>query len=417
MNIYAWVVLAALLGELVLSVVTSLLNVRAMSPTVPGEFRTTYDDETYARAQAYTRTRTRFVLVHEAVSLTALLLFWQLGGFGWLDRVCRAAGLDLVPTGLLFIGTLVVGSTAVGLPFQIYSTFVIEERFGFNRTTGRTFVLDRLKGLALGAGLGGGLLAAVLFFFSWAGPAAWLWCWGAVTGFMLTAQFVAPTWIMPLFNTFSRLDSGELKEALLTYARSTGFPLDGISVIDGSRRSAKANAFFTGFGNRKRIALFDTLIEKQTTPELVAIVAHEVGHYKRRHILKGLALSLAHTAALFWLLSLFLDRPGLFDAFAVAEPSVHAGLVFFGLLFTPIELVLSVLVNSFSRRYEFEADAFAADTTGSAEPLVTALKKLSADSLSNLTPHPLQVVLHHSHPPVLQRIAALRALKVGQGLA
>ena len=413
MNMYAWIVLVALLGELALSIVTSLLNIRAMSPTVPDEFRSSYDDETYARSQVYTRTRTRFGLVHDAVSLAALLLFWQLGGFGWLDRLCRGAGLGPVPTGLLFVGALVVGSTALGLPFRSYSTFVIEERFGFNRTTGRTFVLDRAKRLALGAVLGGAVLGAVLFFFEWAGPLAWLWCWGAVTIFMLTAQFVAPTWIMPLFNTFSPLDSGELKDALIDYARSTEFPLDGISVIDGSRRSAKANAFFTGFGSRKRIALFDTLIEKQTTPELVAIVAHEVGHYKRRHILKGLALSFAHTGALFWLLSLFLDQQGLFDAFSVSEPSVHAGLVFFGLMFTPIELVLSVLVNRLSRRYEFEADAFAADTTGSAEPMIAALKKLSADSLSNLTPHPLQVFLHHSHPPVLERITALRALRTG----
>ena len=411
MNIYAWIVLIALIGEFALSVVTSLLNIRAMHPTVPDEFRPAYDDETYARSQTYTRTRTWFGLGHEAFSLTVLLVFWQLGGFGWLDRVCRGAGVGPIPTGLLFIGALVVGSTALGLPFRIYSTFVIEERFGFNRTTGRTFVLDLLKGLALGAVLGGALLGAVLFFFGWAGPLAWLWCWGAVTMFMLTAQFLAPTVIMPLFNTFSPLGSGELRDALLDYARSTRFPLDGIWVIDGSRRSAKANAFFTGFGSRKRIALFDTLIEKQTTPELVAIVAHEVGHYKRRHIVKGLALSLAHTGVLFWLLSVFLDRPGLFDAFGVADPSAYAGLVFFGLLFTPIDLVLSVLVNAFSRRYEFEADAFAADTTGSGEPLVTALKKLSADSLSNLTPHPLQVFLHHAHPPVLQRITALRALE------
>ena len=374
MNIFAWIVLVALLGEL---------------------------------------TRTLFGLVHDLVSLTTLLGFWQLGGFGWLDRLSRGAELGPIPTGLLFVGALVVGSTALGLPFQLYSTFVIEERFGFNRTTGRTFVLERVKGLALGVVLGGGLLAAVLFFFEWAGPLAWLWCWGAVTVFALTAQFVAPTWIMPLFNRFNPLDGGDLKDALLDYARSAEFPLDGIWVIDGSRRSAKANAFFTGFGSRKRIALFDTLIEKQTTPELVAIVAHEVGHYKRRHILKGMALSVAHTGALFWLLSLFLDQQGLFDAFSVSEPSVHAGLVFFGLIFTPIELVLSVLVNLMSRRYEFEADAFAADTTGSAEPMITALKKLSADSLANLTPHPLQVFLHHSHPPVLQRITALRALNVG----
>ena len=413
MNTYAWIVLVALLGEFALSMLTSLLNIRAMGPTVPDEFRSVYDDETYARWQDYTRARTRFDLLHSACSLAVLLLFWQLGGFGWLDRVCRGVGLGPVPTGLLFVGALVVGSTALGLPFRIYSTFVIEARFGFNRTTARTFVFDLLKGLVLGSVLGGSLLALVLFFFGWAGPLAWLWCWGAATAFMLTAQFVAPTWIMPLFNTFSRLDSGELKDALLEYARATRFPLDGVFVIDGSRRSAKANAFFTGFGSRKRIALFDTLIEKQTTPELVAIVAHEVGHYKRRHILKGLTLSLAHTGALFWLLSLFLDRPSLFDAFAVSEPSVHAGLVFFGLLFTPIELVLSVLVHQFSRTYEYEADAFAADTTGSAEPLIASLKKLSADNLSNLTPHPMHVFLHHSHPPVLERITALRALETG----
>jgi STE24 endopeptidase len=413
MNTYALIVLVALLGEFVLSVVTSLLNVSAMSPSVPDEFRSVNDDETYARSQQYTRTRTRFGLVHEAFTLATLLLFWLLGGFGWLDEVCRGVGLGPVPTGLLFVGALVVGSTALGLPFRAYFTFVIEERFGFNRTTSRTFVLDLVKGLALGAVLGGALLALVLFFFDWAGSLAWLWCWGAATAFMLTAQFLAPTWIMPLFNTFSPLDGGELKDALLDYARSARFPLDGVFVIDGSRRSAKANAFFTGFGRHKRIALFDTLIEKQTTPELVAIVAHEVGHYKRRHILKNLVLGLAHTGALLWLLSLFLDRQGLFDAFAVSEPSVHAGLVFFGLLFAPIELVLSVLVNLFSRRYEFEADAFAADTTGNGEPLITALKKLSTDSLANLTPHPLHVFLHHSHPPVLERITALRSRQAG----
>jgi STE24 endopeptidase len=411
MNIYAWIVIVALLGELTLSVVSSLLNIRSMRPTVPDEFKAVYDEATYARSQAYTRARSRFGLMQDAASLTALLLFWRFGGFGWLDRLCREFALGLVPTGLLFIGALVVGSTAIGLPFRIYSTFVIEEQFGFNRTTARTFSLDLLKGLVLGALLGGVLLASVLFFFAWMGPLAWLWCWGAVTVFSLTAQFVAPTWIMPLFNTFSPLDDGELKDALLAYGRATRFPLDGIFVVDGSRRSAKANAFFTGFGSRKRIALFDTLVKQQTTAELVAVVAHEVGHHKRRHIVKNLVLSLAQTGAMFWLLSVFLSQQGLFDAFGVTEPSVHAGLVFFGLLFTPIELALSLVTNLFSRKYEFEADAFAANTTGSAEPLISALKKLSADSLSNLTPHPLQVWLHHSHPPALERVTALRALK------
>ena len=410
MNTYAWIVLIALAGEHLLAVATSVLNVRAMRATVPDEFREVYDQETYARSQTYTRARTWFGLVHGTTSLGALLAFWGAGGFGWLDALCRGVGWGPVPTGLLFVAALLVGSTLLGLPFRIYSTFVIEERFGFNRTSLATFVLDLAKGLALGALLGGSLLALVLAFFEWAGPAAWVWCWVATAVFMLTAQFVAPTWIMPLFNTFSPLDQAELKEALVGYARSVHFPLHGIFVVDGSRRSAKANAFFTGFGKRKRIGLFDTLIAQHTTPELVAVVAHEVGHYKRRHIVKGLALSLAHTGVLFLLLSLFLEQRGLFEAFGVAEPSVHAGLVFFGLLFTPVELLLSLVANRVSRIHEFEADAFAARTTGGAAALVSALKKLSADSLSNLTPHPLQVFLHHSHPPVLQRIAALRTL-------
>jgi STE24 endopeptidase len=410
MNVYAWIVLVALVGEFVLSVVTSVLNVRAMSPTVPDEFRSTYDDDAYARSQTYTRTQSWFGLVQGLVSLTTLLAFWRFGGFGWLDASCRAFGFGPVPTGLLFVGALLVGSTVLGLPFRLYATFVIEERFGFNRTTPRTFALDLVKGLALGAVLGGTLLALLLFLFDSTGPVAWIWCWAVTTAFTLAAQFLAPTWIMPLFNTFSPLEKTELKEALVDYARSTHFPLDDIFVVDGSRRSAKANAFFTGFGSRKRIGLFDTLIARHTTPELVAVVAHEVGHYQRGHMLKGLALGVAHTGALFWLLSRFLEQPGLFRAFAVSEPSVYAGMVFFGLLFTPIDLVLSIVVNLFSRKHEFEADAFAAETTGTVEPMVTALTKLSADSLSNLTPHPLQVFLHHSHPSVLRRIAALRAL-------
>ena len=411
MNIYALVVLLALLAEYLLSAISSLLNIRAMSPAVPEEFRAIYDNDRYARSQSYTRARTRFGMVQSSVSLVALLLFWGVGGFSWLDDWCRGLGWGPIRTGLAFIGLLAAASTVLGLPFRIYSTYVIEERFGFNRTTPRTFVLDLVRGLLLSATLGGGLLAVILLVFERSGPTAWIWGWGTVASFALVAQFVAPTWIMPLFNTFTPLADGELKDALTAYARSARFPLNGILVIDGSRRSAKANAFFTGFGSRKRIALFDTLIAQQTTPELVAVVAHEVGHYRRGHIVKNLAFSLAHTGVLFWLLSLCLERQGLFDAFAVAEPSVHAGLVFFGLLFTPIELVLSIIVHLFLRRYEFEADAFAATTTGSAEPLITALKKLSAESLANLTPHGLEVFLHHSHPPVLRRIAALRSIE------
>ena len=414
MNTYAFIVLVALASEYILSIVTSLLNIQAMNPRVPHEFRSVYDEDTYRQSQVYTRARTRFGLIQSTLSLTVLLFFWQIGGFEWLDRVARELAAGPVATGLVFVGTLVAGSTALGLPFRIYSTFVIEERFGFNRTTAATFTLDLVKGLLLGGLLGATLLSIVLFLFELTGSWAWLWCWGATTIFLLLAQFIAPTWIMPLFNTFTPLGTGELKDALIAYSQAARFPLEGVFVIDGSRRSAKANAFFTGFGKHKRIALFDTLIAKQTTAELVAVVAHEVGHYRRGHILRNLVFGIAHTGVLFWVLSLCLKQQGLFEAFGVAEPSVHAGLVFFSLLFTPVELVLSVLVHRFSRQYEFEADAFAAETTGSAEPLVSALKKLSADNLSNLTPHPLEVYLHHSHPPVLQRIDALRALRVAE---
>ena len=409
MNTYAVIILVALVGEFLLSLAASLLNVRAMSPEVPEEFREVYDPDRYSKAQEYMRVRTRFGLVQGTLRLALLLAFWRVGGFGWLDDVVRAQGWGPIGSGLVFIAGLMTASMVIGLPFRLYSTFVIEERFGFNRTTMTTFWVDRVKGLALAVVLGGALLAAILFFFERAGGTAWLWCWGVATTFTLVTQFIAPTWIMPLFNKFSPLGDGDLRDAILGYARSVAFPLDGIFVIDGSRRSSKANAFFTGFGRYKRIALFDTLIDQQTVDELVAVVAHEVGHYKRRHILERLVLATAHTGAMFWLLSFFLEQSGLFTAFGT-EPSVYAGLVFFGLLFTPIELILSIVVQARSRQNEFEADEFAVQTTGSSGPLVSALKKLSVETLSNLTPHPLTVVLGHSHPPLLRRIAAMRAV-------
>lgn len=409
MNAYALLVLAALVFEYGLHLVADLLNLRGLRPEPPEGFEDVYDAERYRRSQEYTRARTRFALVPATFDLVVLLAFWFAGGFGWLDRAVRGLGYGPILTGLVFIGALMLAKSLLGLPFQAYATFVIEERFGFNKTTPKTFWADRAKGLALALVLGAPLLAAILWFFERTGGLAWLWCWSLTTAFTVVLQFVAPTWIMPLFNKFQPLEEGELREAVLAYAQRVGFPLQGLYVIDGSRRSSKANAFFTGFGSKKRVALFDTLIEKHDTDELVAIVAHEIGHFKRGHILKGTLLGILQTGLVFFLLSRFLDNQGLFDAFGVAQTSVHAGLVFFGLLWAPIDLVLSFLVQAFSRKNEFEADAFARETTGQPETLVTALKRLSADSLSNLTPHPLYVLLHYSHPPLVQRVAALRS--------
>jgi STE24 endopeptidase len=411
MNAYAILILAALLLEHVLHVVGDLLELRALSPELPSEFEDVHDREAYRRSQDYTRARTRFGFVVSAANLLVLLGFWFAGGFGWLDETVRGLGLGPIPTGLLFIGGLVLGRSILFLPFSLWSTFRIEERFGFNRTGARTFWLDRLKVLLLAVLLGGPLLAAILWFFGRSGGLGWLYAWLTVSGFTLVVQFVAPAWIMPLFHRFKPLEDGELRAKLLAYARSVAFPLDDVYVIDGSRRSTKSNAFFTGFGRHKRVALYDTLIERHSTSELLAVVAHEIGHYKRRHILQGLVVSIAHTGVLFALLGFFLDRVGLFEAFGVTQPSVHAGLVFFGLLYTPVELVLDIGISALSRRNEFQADEFAARTTANGEALVTALKKLSADNLSNLTPHPFQVALGHSHPPVLHRIEALRRVE------
>jgi STE24 endopeptidase len=408
MNGYGYLILAALLAQNALALAADLLNLRALRPELPAGFEDVYDAERYARSQEYTRARTRFSFWPQAFDLALLLGFWFAGGFAWLDGWTRALALGPIPTGLVFIGALSLAKTVVDLPFRYYSTFVIEERFGFNKTTRATFWADTAKGLGLALALGAPLLAAILWFFESAGSGAWLLCWGATALFSLFVQFIAPTWIFPLFNEFEPLEEGELRAAVLAYARKVAFPLEGLFVIDGSRRSTKANAFFTGFGKRKRVALFDTLIAKHPPEELVAVVAHEIGHYKKGHVLKGLALSILQAGVVFYLLSLFLERDGLFAAFGVEERSVHAGLVFFALLYAPLELVLSLAMQAFSRRNEYEADAWARETTGGAERLVSALKRLSADGLANLTPHPLYVALHHTHPPLVERVRALR---------
>ena len=414
MNTFAIVILVALVGEYLLGAVSGLLSARSFSPAVPAEFAGVFDDEKYARARRYTATRTRFGLLRGGFDLAVVLAFWFAGGFAWLDGVVRGLGQGPVVTGLAYIGALVIASTLLGLPFRAWSTFVIEARYGFNRTTPGTFAADLLKGLGphrrprrAAAGrhprvlrVGGAPgVAVVLDRGDRVHPRA------AVHRPDLdhaAVQHLHPPRRRRAPRRHHRL-----------YARSAKFPLGGIFVVDGSRRSSKANAFFTGFGKHKRIGLFDTLVDQYTVPELVAVVAHEIGHYKKRHVWLQMALSIGHLGAMLWVLSIFLGQEGLFAAFYVSEPSVYAGLLFFSLLFTPVELVLSVLMHVFSRRHEFEADRFAAETTGGGAPLVSALKKLSADNLNNLTPHPLDVFLHYSHPPVLRRIDALQRPAAG----
>ena len=408
MNVYGVVVLVTLLLDFLLGLVASTLNLRAMSDAPPEDLAHVYDAEDYRKSQAYTRTRTRFGRLSGLFDLAVLLTFWALDGFDLLDQAVRGLGFGPIATGLLFIGAISLGGSLLSLPFSLYSTFVIEERFGFNRTTPKTFVLDLIKNLALSVLLGAPILALVLYFFESAGAWAWIACWLVVVAFSLVFVYIYPTWIMPLFNRFEPLEEGSLRDALASYAESVGFGLSGIFVVDGSRRSSHGNAFFTGLGRNKRIGFYDTLLEKHSEEELVSILAHEVGHYKKRHVFEGLALSVVHTGLLFFLLSIFLGHEGLFEAFGMTETSVYAGLLFFGLLFAPIDLLISIAFHSRMRHNEFEADQFATETAPAPLAMVSALEKLSKDNLTNLTPHPFYVWLRHSHPPVAQRIRAIR---------
>ncbi|MFO7798437.1 MAG: M48 family metallopeptidase [Rhodohalobacter sp.] len=410
MNIFTIIILAAILVDYVLGITSNLLNLKALDKSLPDEFEDVYDKETYEKSQEYTKVRTKFGFLTGTVDVLILLGFWFAGGFNWLDQWARGFELGVIGTVLIFIGALVLGKMIISMPFGIYSTFVIEERFGFNKTTPGTYVMDRLKGLLLSVLIGAPLLAGIIAFFEYGGPWAWVYAWLAVTGFSLIMQYVAPTWIMPLFNKFEPLEEGELRQAIEEYAESVNFPLQGVYVMDGSKRSSKSNAFFTGFGKNKRIALFDTLIEKHTTEELVAVLAHEIGHYKKKHIIKNMGISVLQTGIMFALLSIFLQVPALFDAFFMDQMSVYAGLLFFGLLYSPIETILGIGMQVLSRKHEYEADYFAATTTDNKQAMIDALKKLSKDNLSNLTPHPFYVFLNYSHPPVLQRIEAMRKI-------
>lgn len=408
MNIFAIIILATLAIDFTLNLVADFYNLKSLDKGLPDEFSDVYDEQTYNKSQRYTQVRTKFGILTSAFNLVVLLVFWFAGGFDWLDEIVRSWELGVIWTGLVYIGILLLARSILSLPFSIYSTFVIEEKFGFNKTTPKTFVLDLFKGLGLSILLGGPLLGGILVFFTFIDQYAWLYAWGAVTAFTLFVQFVAPTWIMPLFNKFEPLEEGDLRQKIRNYADKVNFALEGIYVMDGSKRSSKSNAFFTGFGKNKRIALYDTLIENHEEDELVAVLAHEIGHYKKKHIIKNMGISIAQTGIMFFLLSIFLNSEGLFDAFYMEQMSVYAGLIFFGMLYAPIDMIVSIFMQILSRKYEFEADEFAS-TTYQPKPMVAALKKLSKDNLSNLTPHPFYVFLNYSHPPVLERIKAIRA--------
>lgn len=411
MNPYLFFVLVFLIGFTLFNAWIQWLNLRAIHPEIPAEFADLYDADRYRKSQAYLRDSTRFDISSSLIKTAVSLGFILLGGFAWLHQTAVSGADSLIGQGLIFAGLLVLLSTGFGLPFQIYDTFVLEARYGFNKTTPKTFALDQVKGLVLAALIGAPIFAGVLWFFDSLGGNAWWISWLALSAVQLLLMFIAPVYILPLFNKFEPLPEGELRSQIHAYATRQGFQVQGLYQVDGSRRSSRANAYFTGFGKTRRIALFDTLIANHSTEELVAVLAHEVGHAKLGHIPKQLAGALLSSGMMFFLLNLFIGRPGMYEAFGLpgTDPlPIYAGFIFFGYLYSPIAAVLGIFTQILSRKFEFQADAFAATTTGSADPLIHALKKLTVDNLGNLTPHPWLVFLEYSHPPVLQRIAALR---------
>jgi len=417
-NPYLIFVLGLMLFSYLLDLIVETLNVKHIRPDIPHEYEGYYEAEKYAKSQDYLKTNTRFDLLSSSIMLPISIAFILLGGFPWVDGIARSAGFGLIGTGLLFTLILMGLQMLLSLPFSYYSTFVIEERFGFNKTTKATFVLDFIKGLLLSTILLVAILSAILWFFDTAGTNAWWICWIITTAFVGILTFLAPVVILPLFNKFEPLEEGDLKQAVQLYAEGQGYKIKGIFQVDGSKRSTKANAYFTGFGATRRIALFDTLINNHSVPELVNVLAHEIGHCKLNHIKKMMIVQLGTFGLMFYLLSIFMHREGMYAAFGMdygklagESHPIYAGLIFFQFLFAPINLFLGILLNKVSRKHEFEADAYAITTTGDSESMINALKKLTVDTLGNLYPHPMKVFLEYSHPPMLARIEAMRAVK------
>ncbi len=383
------------------------LNAKQYDDEIPSELQDVYDAEDYKKSQAYKKINHRFSNYTSTFSVLLTLGFFFVDGFKYVDDFARSFSENPISIALIFFGVIVLGSDILTTPLSYYKTFVIEEKFGFNKTTQKTFFLDKLKGLLMTAIVGGALLAIIIWFYDQTGTQFWLYAWGLVAVFTLFMNLFYSKLIVPLFNKQTPLEEGTLKLAIEKYAQKVGFTLDNIFVIDGSKRSTKANAYFSGFGKQKRITLYDTLINDLETDEIVAVLAHEVGHYKRKHIIYNFILSTVLTGFTLYILSLFINSPLLSASLGIDTPSFHIGLIAFGILYTPISVITGLFMNSLSRKFEYQADNFAKETFKK-EALISSLKKLSKNSLSNLTPHKAYVFMHYSHPTLLERIINLK---------
>ena len=401
-----YIILAIFIFEALTEFILEELNRKSWRSHVPDLLKDVYPDEKFQKQKEYRLVNYRFGLFSSVISIFVVLIVLWFEGFKWLDVLILQYNLPPLIHSLAFFAIAGLATILLSLPFSIYDTFVIEERFGFNTTTYKTFIADFFKSLALGAILGGIVLTLLFWFYSWAGTFFWLYAWAGLTVFSIIMGFFYTTLILPIFNKLTPLEEGELRNAIEEMSLKTGFPLKKLFVMDGSKRSTKSNAFFGGFGKNKRIVLYDTLIKELSTDEIVAVLAHEIGHYKMKHTVRGLILGIFQSGLMLFLLGWFINYPALSQALGVEQPSFHIGLLGFGLLYSPVSAVTGLWMTILSRQQEYQADAFAAKHANS-QALGSALKKISASSLDNPTPHPLYVFLNYSHPPLLKRLEAL----------
>ncbi len=402
-QIIFYFIIGILIFDYVLEQFLDYLNATKRSSTLPEELKGIYDSEKYKKSQEYDKANHKFSILTSSFNLILILIFLYLSGFAFVDNIARSFTENSILIALIFFGIIMFASDIIHTPFSLYDTFVIEEKFGFNKTTLKTFITDKLKGWILAAIIGGGLLALIIWFYNTVGKSFWIYAWIAVSLFMIFMTMFYTSLIVPLFNKLKPLEEGELKNRITEFCTKVEFKLDNVFVIDGSKRSTKANAYFSGLGKKKKIVLFDTLIDKLSKEEIVAVLAHEIGHYKKKHTLISVFTSVIQTGLTLYILSLFVGNPQLSKALGSDYPSFHLGLITFGFLYSPISNIISLFMNMVSRKNEYAADQFASEQYKGVY-LQNALKNLSVHNLSNLTPHPLYVFFNYSHPTLLQRL-------------
>jgi STE24 endopeptidase len=402
-----FIIITVLVLSFLFNRIISILEIRNMKTAIPDELSDVYDSEKYEKQQRYQQTNSKFALLSSSFSFLITLSMFVFGGFAWVDEWVRGfSDNDMVIT-LLFFGVIMLVSGIINIPFSLYDTFVIEEKFGFNKTKPMTFFMDLIKGWIVGGIIGGILLTVFIWFYQQTGTLFWLYMWLVATVFSIFMSMFYSNLIVPLFNKQTPLQEGKLRDAIESFAQKVGFKLNNIYTIDGSKRSTKANAYFTGLGPKKRIVLYDTLIEDLSEEEIVSVLAHEIGHYKHKHTSQGMIIGILQTGLTLYILSLFIASPALSAALGSETVSFHLGLIAFSILYSPLNMILGILMNMLSRKNEYQADHYARKHFD-AEPLIRALKKLSCNNLSNLTPHPLKVFVQYSHPTLLQRIRAMK---------